>query len=41
LIVNDGSITSSIEYRRANDGKATIIRIIDGITVQTTSIKVP
>jgi hypothetical protein len=34
-------MTSSIEYRRAKEGKATTTRINDGRTVQTISITVP
>jgi hypothetical protein len=41
FIVNAGSIISSIEYNKANDGNATTTKISDGITVQTISITVP
>jgi hypothetical protein len=41
LIVNEGSIISSIEYNSAKEGKATIIKTIEGITVQIISIAVP
>tara|TARA_B100000787_G_C16199283_1_gene303671 strand:+ start:7091 stop:7216 length:126 start_codon:yes stop_codon:yes gene_type:complete len=41
LIVKEGLTTSSIEYNNANEGKATIIKIIEGITVHTISMVVP
>jgi hypothetical protein len=41
LIVNAGSIISSIEYNNAKDGNATTTKTRDGITVQTISINVP
>jgi len=41
LIVNAGSMISSIEYNKAKDGKATIIKINEGRTVQTISSVVP
>jgi len=37
LIVKSGSIISSIEYNKENDGIATKIKIIAGIKVQTIS----
>jgi len=37
LIVNKGSINSSIEYNKENEGIATKIKIIAGINVQTIS----
>jgi hypothetical protein len=39
--VIEGFITSSIEYNSAKEGKATMINITEGITVQMISIAVP
>jgi hypothetical protein len=41
LTVKLGSIISSIEYNKANDGKATTTKIREGKTVQIISIAVP
>jgi|KNS5Surf_BmetaT_FD_contig_81_2087610_length_1034_multi_3_in_0_out_0_4 hypothetical protein len=40
-MVKAGSIISSIEYNKANEGRATTIKTTEGITVQTISITVP
>jgi hypothetical protein len=41
FIVKVGFRTSSIEYNKANEGKATTTSISDGISVQMISIAVP
>ena len=41
LIVNAGSMTSSIKYNNFNEGKAINTKIAAGINVQITSITVP
>jgi len=41
FIVKAGSTISSIEYNNAKEGKATIISITEGNTVQIISIVVP
>ena len=40
-MVKAGSIISSIEYNKPNEGRATTIKTTEGITVQTISITVP